>query len=542
MKRITIKILAAAICAVMLPVMAAGCGTFTPHSDKTQVYVSVMNGGFGIKWAEEAAKRFVQRPGYEGYEIKVVANEDLGDEMIAAIDAGTNLYNACFISHTGIGNLINRDYLLDLTSYLDKKIVDSENKTLGQKLLNSELYEQAYGKYYSGGLYALPYGDNFAGFVFDFDTFKAKGWLRESSPGVLAPGPSGIAGNYDEGQPRSMTEWNDMINLIKAEANSYAYIYTTYFPLYLDQVIDAVFAQYAGLEEYEAFTEFNGTITDRSNSAVNVTPAEGYKVFEAQGLYKAAEFFYENLTASGASVHPLSLGTTGTTHRDAQNSFIMGNYNRSASTPLGAMLVEGVWWENESRAIFNAFDNRGEYEYGFGKRDYRYMLFPKMAGQKGIDGHGNGSVLQIMETGSSFVIKSGNEDIDRVAADFLVYTASDEILKYYTLSTGGIRPFDYDLTPVEKGTMTKFQQNVWDIYHDTENIAFIRPNVASALQPIHRFGSRKGRYNSLINSVPYEYPLQALSRFNAEEFFAGLKTRNQTNWSKWYNEVKQYYE
>src|SRR5690606_38312549 len=127
---------------------------------------------------------------------------------------------------------------------------------------------------YGEGLYGIPYANGFAGFVFDYQLFEEKGWLIydiENGQEVLSKGPDGIAGTYDDGQPRNMTEWQQLIDNIASKANTYPFIFNTKYPNYLTNMVDAILAQYSGIDGYKTFINYEGSFTDSDGNTVNVT-------------------------------------------------------------------------------------------------------------------------------------------------------------------------------------------------------------------------------------------------------------------------------
>ena len=71
-------------------------------------------------------------------------------------------------------------------------------------------------------------------------------------------------------------------------------------------------------------------------------------------------------------------------HTDAQEEYLM-----SIRRPLGsnqiAMLVEGSWWENEAKPVFNEMAesyNTPSRKYGYGERRFGIMPLPVFEGGK----------------------------------------------------------------------------------------------------------------------------------------------------------------
>lgn len=506
---------------------------------KEPIYVEIYEGGFGVEWVNQAAKDFnaLEENGDYHIVIKVVQSVNTLD-LKMNIEAGVSASDAYFTAEPNIKAVINADLLVDISEFIDTK-VPGENITIREKLRNPEDVLTTFSKQ-NEGLYALPYGDGFAGFVFDYGLFEEKGWLIYNMVGgeeVLSPGPDKIAGTYDDGQPSNMEEWQAMIDIISSKPNSYPFIYNTKYPNYLTNIVDAIIAQYSGLDGHKTFTSYNGDFKDANGDTVTVTPETGYKAYDIPGVQKGIEFLDTYLTNNQRYVHTKSWGSTEFSHRDAQNAFVLG-YRQNIQAPLGALLFEGSWWENEARPIFDSLVSNGYPQRGYGMRDYRFMMFPAMEGQQGIDGAGHGTVFNCMDAGSFFAVKNESEPAkQQKVLDFMAWTCRDEYLQLFTTISGAVRPYNYELTEQQYNGLTPFQKNVWQIYNDTDNVSMVRTNFDSNASPFFYASTKPSRYYSYIENAGYDPVYRAATRFNAATILESMKSYNQSNWSKFYNEV-----
>ena len=522
------------VCVLLFCVMAVLPGCVPKSSSQyseTAVNIAVLNGGFGLEWIQKLAAEYNELHA-EDSEYKVVIVPTTVEEqasLSANISAGLNYMNACFWSHSSIRMLIEAGQLVDVSDVYDYKF-EGESKTIGEKCLVYDLAVKAYGGD-DGGIYALPNGDSMAGLVFDYDLFVQKGWLMTDDSGNLTAGPDGIPNTYDDGQPVNMDEWNTMLSRITAESDTYPFIYSTKYPLYADSMLYGLMAQYMG-DDFETFFTYDGTFQDKDgNTVVTVTPDKGYEIYKHPGIDQALRFFDEMLVRNESYVHTASYMTTSTTHRDAQDYMINGVFSKSATTPIGAMLIEGNWWENEARSSFDALAKRNK-NYGFGQREYRYMLYPAADGQKGK------SSLVAMENGASFVIKTPNEEKNAIAVDFLKYTLKEESLQTLTVTSGCFRPYEYSLTKEQREQLTPFQRNVWDMYHDTEHLSIQRPYLMRAASPLARTATLPSFLQAKVNNVPYDYPVTGLRYVTADQYIQGMYDQWKDDWNKYYEPVK----
>ena len=529
----------------MIFIILGGCGPkisddgqYVPP-DREVISIQINDGGNGIEWIKKAAEDFNALPENSDYFviIKPVAEDKIADIKIS-IESGVSANDAYFTSEPNIKSIISADLLVDMKDFAQTTKVPGEDVTIMEKLRDPEDVLTTFSNY-GEGLYGIPYANGFAGFVFDYQLFEEKGWLfydMENGQEILSKGPDGVAGTYDDGQPRNMTEWQQLIDNIASKANTYPFIFNTKYPNYLTNMVDAILAQYSGIDGYKTFINYEGSFTDSDGNTVNVTPETGYKVYDLPGLEKGVSFLDTYLTNNQSYVFPRSWKTTETSHRDAQNSFLIG-YRQSTQAPLAAMLFEGTWWENEAKPMFDSLVKNGQPERGYGKRDYRFMMFPAMEGQKGIDGTGHGSVFNCMEAGAAFVVKNEKDaEKQQKVLDFIAYTCKDEYLQLFTIISGSIRPYNYTLSEEQLSKMTPFQNNVWQIYNDTENVRLIRTNFDSNASPFYYDSSKSVRYYTYIEAG-YPTIFKAAERHNAQELLQSMRSYNATNWSKYYSEV-----
>ena len=565
MKKKLLCLLLGAILA--FPFALGGCGTLVkPANDgKQTIFVSVYNGGTGVAWIENLAAQWNETNDTYSIEIR---GEKL-DDVVSRVQAGETADSASAYFLVGIESSLKYEGLLeDLSDILEREVDGAGNGTIGDKLGRTAEYKEMWleaAARFGEGMYMLPYADSLAGWVYDHDTFLEYEWLNyasladadaaaedgvKTSPSaknptrlevtedceyydagdyLLTPGKDGKYNTYDDGQPTNVTEWNSMISKIVRISNKKAFIWTSQNNEYLDQMIFANMFQYAGTDLLEAFAyRDSGDMEVELHNSDGTTewrkiPIEyGRDFYEMEGIYQAYKFMSDNLLVS-ANIHDSSTGIS-TTHTEAQDKFLLG-YRGEESNPLTAMLFDGIWWENEARPMFETIAKR-DADRGYGKRDYRYMLYPDFENQRGIDGEGHGTVFSCMDSGSIIVPKSNNREKVEAVKDFIAFTLSDENLRYFTKSTGVMRAYSYELTDADRAEMTPFARTVYDIYSDTENIEIIRPMVLNSTSPLTLTGFRTaGNFVSKINGIQYNTAIRALQKGGGlEAAFGGLET------------------
>lgn len=547
-----ITAIALMLCALMSTTACGGTVVDDIDESKTQIYISVYNGGIGYAWIEKQAKAW--NATNDSYEVKIQPEQTTSQQVVQDMALGSMEMDVYYVGDPGLRVAIEKGYAEDLSDILDMK-VDGTDKKVGDKLTgNTEYYEtwKSYASKSGEGLYMLPYGDSVLGMIFDYDTFVENNWLAKANANdetvkaaltaqgityetsgvnlifksyegnarvnytegdyIMSAGKDGKYGTYDDGQPQNLTEWNQMVNKIVSVGSNKAFLWTGQYAGYTDDIVMAIMAQYSGLDAYNAYYSFDSkgkelTMYDGSNKVI--TPDNGYEVYGLAGFEKAVEFM-DTYFNNARYVHPKS--TSNITHIEAQNLFLLG-YRGEVSNPFSAIVVDGGWWENEARAMFNSIAVK-DADRGYGQRDYRYMLLPEFEGQAGIDGEGNGTVFSIRSSGAVIVPKCNDKDKLAAIKDFLAYTLSDENLRAFTRETGVVQPYIYELTEADREVMTPYANNSWDMYTDRENISLVRPMLDFNCSPMFFAVTMAGFHKNIMPvkaTVPYNCVVNAFA-------------------------------
>ena len=544
--------------------------------NKTQIYVSVFNGGYGIDWAYEIKEQFeADHPEYQ-----VMIEPTLDSDLFAG---ATSLnYNVYFTTtKPTFKSIAANDLFADLSDIYDATL-PGESAPVKDKVQNYDIVKEALGYPGKDGIFAMPYTQSIAGLVYDHDIFEDnidKGWLwtadvseksaveadgitcevqgdrlifksatvdthYDEGDVILRDGKDDVYGTYDDGQPETIEEWNQLCSLIKMNADRLAKPITftdMHGYEYTLPVLNAMFIQYDGLDNYQLFHDYQGTYTN-GNVTFPVTLQDGYKVYDMVGLQKAFQFYYENICSTNNNEV-----VKDSDHLAAQSRFLL--YHEISKQEYAApMLVEGVWWENEARPTFEDLSAQDS-SYEYGKRDFRYMLLPKLDdGQIGIPGNPDGSVMVAQDCGLILVADKDGEDVVNMSKEFVKYTLKDENLAYFTQTTGVPRPYKYEMTDEQLASMTKFGRTAYEMVQDTENIAVVSPFLYSARSPLS-FSTELGTWSFVTNiqeeagMAKYSYPIEMRSRVSdVQTYINGMKDYYSKNWAAFYETAKPLYD
>lgn len=503
--------------------------------NKKQIAFSVFNGGYGYEWAVRKANEW--NATNEKYEVIVAPNKDEWYTFQANLEAGTCRYDIMQNAPSASDYVLG--YLENLTDVINSP-AQGENVTLYEKTKDQSRLEAVYS--YNGEYFSIPFIDSVNGFVYDHEIFKEKcfligtnGKLISSPNAELSVGRDGKAGTYDDGQPTNMTEYKLMVDAIK-NSGIYTYLWTGKFSYYTEPLFWQLFYDYAGRENVNnIFRGLDGSYTNpKTGETTNISVDNGYEVYEMAGYYEALKFIDDYL-ADPTYYHP-SAAKYSTSHTDAQKIFVYGNaFDGATADKQVAFLYEGNWWENEARANFNSLAGRGYTDYEFGTRDYRMMLPPALDEKGEYE-----SIPHVTFSTLSICVKK-QSDPEKLAAikDFLSYFYKNEVLNDIAVSSGGLIPFNTNMTETEYSKMTKFTANVQKMYNDPNSFLV---NLNAYEVEMNGSAERKKFVVSADNTGnnTTQYPIDFFLRGsgittkgNATDIYNATREYVRTNWGSW---------
>lgn len=504
---------------------------YVDNNDKRpSMFISVFEGGYGRKWLDKIVYDFNKTNPDNKYKLTVKANKDEFNTIMSRLQSNT-LGCDIFFSNLYIYKLVNLGLVEDISSIWTSD-PDDNGSTIESIMYNASDYKKAYGDG-KGGLYALPLNEGFQNFIYDHDVFLKYGLLfNEAGEFITSPtetlskGKDGKAGTYDDGHPITEQQWQDMC--IKAKQMlGYAVTYSGAFEVYLNNLYYQVFAQVDGVQAFEMNYNFEGTYDfNDGNGEIEITKENGYLLHNMQGKKKALEFMDTYVASKDASltkneyVHPLA-GTSGYSQTDAQDNYLLWQAQNDAKK--AAMLYDGDWWENEAKGMFQELEQSGYPEYAFRTRNYKFMTLPIFDGQKA-----RGNVYNIAENMYVAVTKQTDAEKKDICLDFLKFMYKDQYIQNYTVESGGLMPYDVELTDDQKAKLSPFTQNFLEIYKDKENNEFINVNLATNI-----YDEKKCDSFPWMNMITGNYVVNnMLYTASAADVYKQMGTYFYDNWEK----------
>jgi ABC-type glycerol-3-phosphate transport system substrate-binding protein len=508
--------------------------------EKTQIYFQVFNGGYGYRWAVNAALAYNETD--DKFQIIVSANKDEYYVIKAGFEAGTQDIDI-FLNSADYPEAAAKGWFEDLTDVYDSHPDGADKPALKDKIpaKDRDFLDSVFKK--EGKYYGIPFCEGINGFVYDHDVFLnnclligENGQLITSPAAKLSAGRDGVEGTFDDGHPRNIQEYELMLNAIIG-ANMSPYLWTNQFNYYLNPLYDELHAEYDGPDAFNLQYTFQGTYTKPSTGTQTVIDKEhGYLAFAQEGKLEALKFIQNYL---GKTVYYHDACARSTSHTDAQQIFVYSAASPGAGgNKQAAFLYEGNWWENEARAKFNSLAQQGRSDYAYGKRDYRFMMLPKINAYEADKGY----CVSTMDMMNIFAKKQTDSEkataAERAAAivRFLSFLMSDEQLRASTVEAGFFRPFAYSLTPSDKEAMSKFALNCFDLYN-AGNVTLLREPLQYQSSETSYIAYGKGASKWSKNSS-FARPIDSLMQnknngvapSDAQTYYNEIQTYNQNNW------------
>lgn len=559
----------------------AGCTpreeTLIPD-DKIGIRVSLYQGGFGDEWLKTLAAEFNETVLKDtDYTVTVQEDKILPDSILESLTSGSQSSYQLYVSEGNEwGTGIYRDLFVDLSDIAQSKVDGESGDTVEGKIRDYDTWQGLYSKY-GEGLYALPWGNSIMGLVIDHQEFIDREWyyfageedkaaldaqkivyeegqddsgdyrlIFKSSEGetcyeegdyILTAGHDEVYGTYDDGQPLTLEEFDQLIDDIYYSGVT-PFIWGGSTDGYLDTLLNSLFAAYAGEAGYNAFHRYDslGEKVELSDGTKTVITIEnGYLVTQMKALEQAYQFFEDHFDYKNPSLANYMHRdcTDSSSHLDAQTHYILG-YRNDVRNPQSAILIDGNWWENEARATFNDLESVNR---GMGDREYRYLLLPNL----GADQKTDKSIFSCTASGS--IVVPHDQDSTRLyyTKEFIKYILRDESLRYVARTTGYNLAYEYTLTEEDEQEMTPFTRNVAAMYADTENIEIKYLPIDKASSPL-AYASDKAVRNIFLPSIRGTFPtsaVKAVQNYSMEEIVEGLKKAyTAENWATYLDQAR----
>ena len=371
---------------------------------KERIKISFTLAGYGDEWLKVWATHFVTE--YPEYWILLDGDPGLTDSLSTKLEAGLNLSDMYFALNSPWATYASYGYLEDLSDVYSAKPDGEDKQSIYEKA--SPLWQNFCTAEYMGeeGKYALPWTEAVSGLAYNKTMFDKYGWEV----------------------PVTMDDMLALCEQILSDTNGKVapFVYPGTVGGYYGYLVSQWWLQSAGLEGVKEFYKFESV------------EVYNYNKYPRKGLYDALKA-YDSLFGSKSTKYSLR-GSMSKNHIEAQLSFLRGE---------AAMIPNASWLECEMKE---------DIPEGF---DLRLMRAPYLSNAKKDD---SGDYIKVSYgTHPDYVIVPKQAQNIEGAKKFLIYTASEEMLKLFTIYSGALRPFEYDVMSIydEVSNFTKSCIDIW---------------------------------------------------------------------------------
>lgn len=515
------------------------------------------NGGYGSEWLSTLEKRYeAEKAGktitidgktYDGIDVQIDAVKKVMKEMAGTYNFATNhVYFHEDVWYTTY--LRNGNTFADMTEALTTDNPYEPGTTLESKLsAEQKAYFNVDGKYYG-----IPHYAGYVGVNYDIDLFEEKGYylkdgysyngdtatLAACFTNVAAEktaGPDGKKGTDDDGLPATYDEFFMLCGWITQNGDTPITWDNGNRQKYLNWFISSLAASYEGLEQTNLNYTFSGMAKNLVSVAndgtvtklpeTEISSENGYELAKQAGKYYGLTFI-EQLAKNDWYYSPAGL-----TNTDAQDKFIQG-----IGETYVAMLMDGVWWENEADSTFTSEELAGMPSRK--DRNYGFMPLPAATNEKAteranaLNAGKNGYTLLDTHNSLCFIGKGLSEDARKLAIDFIQFAYTDNSLAEFSITTDTTKALKYTMSDADKAKMSAYGRSIInmqeraDVVYSFSREKFYQDNEASLAEYDAAF---RAEVDGNTVSVPLDSFVGGKS---VKTYFDGLYTyRKNTLWN-----------
>lgn len=538
-----------------------GCGASggtTIDETRTQLYVGLIENGYGSTWLDAAISKFEAKyattsleEGKVGLQIVVDMMSDYGGNLQAKLKNTRS--EIIFDGDMDYYSYVTAGDMVDLTDMVQSKI-EGEDKSIEEKMdTNSQNAFKINGKYY-----ALPFTHSNFGITYNKDMFNDNGfYFAANDPAhgdysvkkngsaftfidrnntTKSAGPDNTPNTYDDGLPQTFEQFFALCNKISSAGKTpVSWAGSDGMQNYLNQFLADLWANIEGADQMSLNFSMNGTATDLisvdGNGTVTalgdtaITEKNGNMLYKQRGRYYALKFL-ENIVKNPTYY----FGNTNS-HTQAQDYFIRSGIN-SGYREI-AMFIEGSYWENEARATF-AQMARDDEKYARVNRNFGWMPMPQVSeaeiGRAGVIVPSTSNLVFLNPHNLTGSFKMS------LAKEFVQFLHTRENLAAFTVETSLYKPyFDYELTDAELAQMSNFGREAYQFCRNAEMVDVSPCKVVLANYATFGFYKANIWYSKAVANGTYPVSELKKESVRAEGYFNGIyEYYNNTQWKAIY--------
>ncbi len=502
---------------------------------KTTIQVATYNGGLGMDWLKDAAKQFEElykdasfETGKTGVSVKI--SECEGGDMLATRTLNKDVYLTENVDY--FTQYVNKGKLADISDVVTEKLTEfGESKSISDKLdtsMNSYLTAKD-GKYY-----AIPFYDGIYGFIYNVDMFEENGWFFDESGNFTSTdkskGIDGIAGTYDDGLPQTYSQFEKLIAQIRDNSDKTPFLYgLDVQDSYTNRAMISFWSDYEGKDKMDVNYSLSGNTDIIESFDADGNPVIGYKKIDVDnhsklqqqpGKYYALKFLDDILCGDTKNYQAVAAG-----YSQAQFNFIAGDL----STTKGAMLIDGIWWENEAE-IAGHFDSVSKQDYGYdasqgsyrATQHYAFMPIPQVDAVAKTDGSHKQTLFSLNSSYCFIASEVSGAKLD-VSKKFLQFLHTDAQLSAFTVRTSITRSLNYTISEEQKAQATPYGQSVIEMKNSSD-IVYPYSDAEYFINNSAQFSESAWVWKARVDTKQVISPFEEFKNNNmdARKYFEGL--------------------
>lgn len=533
--------------------------------EKVQLYVGNFNRGFGAEWLYAAKKRFEEFYKDVNFEKKKkgvqVLIDNIDDFGVTYLNFMKNSRNAVVFNEScHYYDYVNAGLVSDITDIVKKDLsVYGDTGTIEDKLFDQYkiFYTAKDGKYYG-----IPHYSAYEGIVYDVDFFDENKFYFAADKNngnngfIIRPddkrslGPNGKTGttdgtdySYDDGLPATYDEFFALCERIKLSGNLPITWTGTHRGVYLSYILNALAIDYEGRDQTLLNFNFDGTaknlvayIDDDGNvvkdDPLKITNANGYEMYRTAGRYYAIDFLKRLIYKEpGVETGYWRNGFTGgMSQTETQDLFITSKDENERI----AMLIDGIWWENEANPTFNNLAT-GDPSLSKYNRKFGFLPLPRPTEEQ----VGAKRTLYDSLYSIAFVNKNAESDpvIFDLAKKFLMFVNTRQSLEEFNVITNTPKNLRYELSDENYNKMSYFGKSVWNLRKNSDLVFPISTNPlylnnANAFSYGSSFDFEiDGKIKTLLGDALY------YDKLSSKDIFDGIRNlHSKSAWEGLYSE------
>ena len=452
MKRNIRRLLSFIIVAVMA-VSCIGCGKKNEKAEDADLIITFYEGGYGKDWLEYAVEKFEEE---KGVKVKLISSSKLHCDAATYIKSGANLSDIYIAASFGWTSWVSQGKLEPLTDVYEMEVETSNGKMKIKDYMDPAVLDIFYMQQRAGQgefvPWVMPWSASPGALAYNEDLLHK---VVHTNSAYKVEGLN--VGDTWKNPPATVTELFAYCADVNAYSDDSGYTYVPFgwcgqAPEGFFHMLYSWWAQAQGVMEsnYEGegsffdFWNFGNT----STSGQQTLSLDGYK---QTGIEVAIDTLTDLIVEDGSYVNSLP-DAVKLTAQQMGMSFVSADVKTKPAIILASSYLE---YEMDINGYLDSNKD--------GKQDvnFKFMPVPKLDNYDG-DSIVNCRYQDVMAVPREAAHKE-------LAKEFLAYLCNEEMLNYFSATTGGIRPYNYDARNASD-SYSEYTKTVFDTYYNCTRI------------------------------------------------------------------------